>query len=1747
MNKFFLSEIKNSLKIGNLKFKITQQGFIKLTKKTLATYLIVSTVALSSGLIYLFSPTWFGSKVEAAWVDDDWGFRQEVPVTSTNGSAQSNVFISFSLDTATLITAGKLQSSCQDIRITTQAGEVLPYHVGRTNACNNAATTIDFLLTSFPDLKSTYYVYYGNPSAVSADAGAFSQSQASNYSVGTLGTEAKGPTPTLYWKMDEGQGSTLNNSGNASGSGAIPAFVQQGGNNGGDGSGANLTATVGTTTAGNSFIAAVTWDDSATTTVTMADSNSNSGWTAVTTKQVDVRHNQAMQIFYLPNIVTAGASHTVTATFSPSAAYRRLIVHEVSGLDTSGSVDQTAVVNNEAGTAVSVGPVTPTVNNEYIFATVVDDSGSQGWTAVLPFTERGYQPPADTTDMQTQDYVQTTAASISPSWTLSGTEDAMAQTATFKPATSPTGALNNTPTWQTEDMCVAGKCLYFDGANNENVSTPDNGALDFAASDNFTVSAWVKRDGASSAINYIITKASGATYTGYKLSMDASGDLCFAIRDGTNAEDSACTSAVDFDNDVWHFVSGVKAGTSSITLYVDGQQRAQDASIAATGTLANTGTFYAGVDLDGTSNEWLGYIDEVKVYRDNTARTAAQVKADFNAKSSKEGASGVLGTNTQNQPNALSNGLVGYWKMDESSGNAADSSGNSLTLTNNATATYTAGKFGNAGTFVAASSQYFSTATTISGVKTVSFWTNNASTTDEYINLIASTAYITSSSGTVSATGFTSPTIYVNGVINGTLTASVWNHVVVTTDTGINANAFEVGRGNGAYNNGKIDDTRVYNRALSASDVSQLYNFAPGPVGYWKLDESSWTVDCSTTSVADSSGNGFNGTACPTSTGPAGGGIGKYGKAGYFDGSDDYVNIADPSSGALDTTGGVSISAWVKPTNFSAIRGVVSKGATSCGTNCPYDVYIDTSGRVNFVRSSASTFYWTRTTSGITANTWTYITVSDDVATSTIRFYINGVAAAAGVVSGSYLTSTANASDVRIGIRADSATKMLGYIDDLRIYNYFRTPEQVFEDMNASHPAPGSPIGSAVGYWRFDEGYSTTANDSAEAASGSDNLTLNSASWTTAGKFGKAWNGTGSTWLSKSDDDEFDLGTADSATFTGWFKTDSANNPAAIEYLIAKGPTSAAGYAVYANTDGTICFGIDDDATWNPDVSSCTTTDYYDGTWHHFSAVRDVISDKIYIYIDALLKDSDTDSTSATLNNSSSFIVGDLTGSDDGNEFNGDLDEIKYYRSPLDVSQVALDYNRGQSQVLGAAGDNSGSAIRSQSQEYCVPGSSDTCTAPVGRWDLNEKSGSTTYDTTGNGFNGTITGAAWVPGKVGGALDFDGTDDIVTISDNATLRLTSAFTLSFWMKADVAPSTSRDTPVSKYQNYTFNWGEPDSNLQQACVYKDATDNDQVSKLSSTLSANTWYFITCVYDGINLKAYLNGNLEASNARNAPKSGTAFDLLIGDKGADSSYFPGLVDQVRIFNYARTASQVAYDYNQGEPVAHWRMDECQGTTTNDSSGNSNTGTLTVGATGTQTSAGSCTTSSTAWGNGATGKRNYSLNFDGTDDYVQVTDTANLRFDASTADFSLFAWVKRTTTGTEYIISKEDADDDGWRMQFNSSNQVLCSEDATDVTSTQTITDTSWYLVGCTIDRDGNGQVYIDGKSTGSAVSMGTDAMATTSNIRIATRSYTSTSYLNGQIDDVKIFNYSLTAKQVQQLYNGGTTRTGPVTGSP
>lgn len=292
------------------------------------------------------------------------------------------------------------------------------------------------------------------------------------------------------------------------------------------------------------------------------------------------------------------------------------------------------------------------------------------------------------------------------------------------------------PVIQTEELCFVGKCVKFDGSNDYVRKTYSSDTDLNPGTGSFTISAWIKHSSTISGTDVIVSRADGVNGVGYKLYMDSSGFICFGIDQtaGSFPVDSAC-STTSYADSKWHLIHGVKSTTSSITLYIDGKQIAQDASITATTIDGTNSPFYVGLDADATSNPWDGFIDEVKYY--NYAKSGSssnnQIATDYANRGSGDQVAASFGYGDTTQ--ALSSGLVGYWKMDETSNGASsvDSSGNTSTLTDVATSVQTAGKFANGTDFESGSTQYKyvadNTALSVTGDLTMSAWIKPESVT----------------------------------------------------------------------------------------------------------------------------------------------------------------------------------------------------------------------------------------------------------------------------------------------------------------------------------------------------------------------------------------------------------------------------------------------------------------------------------------------------------------------------------------------------------------------------------------------------------------------------------------------------------------------------------------------------------------------------------------------------------------------------------------------------------------------------------------------------------------------------------------------------------------------------------------------------------------------------------------------------------------------------------------------------------
>jgi hypothetical protein len=207
---------------------------------------------------------------------------------------------------------------------------------------------------------------------------------------------------------------------------------------------------------------------------------------------------------------------------------------------------------------------------------------------------------------------------------------------------------------------------------------------------------------------------------------------------------------------------------------------------------------------------------------------------------------------------------------------------------------------------------------------------------------------------------------------------------------------------------------------------------------------------------------------------------------------------------------------------------------------------------------------------------------------------------------------------------------------------------------------------------------------------------------------------------------------------------------------------------------------------------------------------------------------------------------------------------------------------------------------------------------PVAAYSFDEGSGSILHDLSGNGNNGIISNATWsTAGKYGDALKFSGAaNSLVTINDTPTLDLTNGMTLEAWVDPTSMSASSNgwsaavakehrnsSNPVS-YALYAAN-GSHSPPTAHILV----TNGDKGTQGGSQLSPNQWAYLTATYNGGTLRLYVNGTQVSSRNISGNIMETGDPLRIGGDLA-GQMFAGLIDNVRIYNYARTQAQILTD---------------------------------------------------------------------------------------------------------------------------------------------------------------------------------------------------------------------------------------------
>ncbi len=1482
-------------------------------------YLILGSVLLLAGIAAL-TIVLNTKKAEAAWFNSNWGYRQAITVTvSTNSSDINNLETLLTItNTNTLISAGKLQTNCKDLRFTSQTGTLLPYYID--SGCNTASAKVWVLVDKVPANTTTYtlYMYYGNPSVIAG-----TNPTKFNLFNGLVG----------YWPMNEAVNGWNNtsqevkdvsvNANNGTGvgyNGTQSPIAGKNGNAGvfvGGGSEyVTMSSVANQKPTGNFTISAWIKAPSYVGSMQIFQSFSAATHTSGIEFEIDADSNHAhkmelvsgnntgatqgtnWQSVYSNTTVDDNNWHFLTGTwdgaylnmyidgmFENKVAWPNAPAYEATSYELIG-YERDAPSTYNSGLSGNVDDLR--LYNRALSAIEIQNLYSNpGTLAFYPATDSN-----PTTSFASEEFSPGPIAY----WKF---DDGQGNIASNSANTNYIGALSGTtaPAWKTEDQCVSGKCLYFNGITS-NVSVASiSGQVQ-------TVSFWVKPATSSASLLQLNTTPGSDIYAS----------------SGTVLTDNITTPTA--------YVNAVQNGTLVANQWNHVEVTTPKGIIASAPIL---GKLWRGV-LNG-------YMDEVKFYY--YARSPTQVKADFTSRGSAKGAN-VLGIGTNNQYSALLNGLVGYWKMDEATwsgtlNEVVDSSGNGNNgtaqgPTNSKAYSGSPGKFGNAGQFDGVDNYVSANGISIgTNSFTLSAWIKTASAAN-YQSIISYEGTIRFrfqvSGGALDYGIYPSGGPFVEKNDSGyDLRDNKWHHVAVTFNRsglatsyvdGIAKGTLDISSASGvnltgwptnigfdswtasSYFPGSIDDVRIYNRALSTTDVQNLYNYAPGPVAYYNFEEGSGGT------VYDRSGYGNNGSWAGTLGSQWT--QGKYGWGGNFNGTDNYI---DTGSNAMvnNITGPITVSTWINYTGAVA-KGVVSKFEWSTGnhrswqlncvsTYCSFNVSPDGTSTNQVTLNSAGTLNY---------NQWYYITA--EYTGSQLQFYINGqLSGTTNYSSGLYKGTN----DVTIGSNNISEQFLQGKLDQVKIYNYAISQKQIIQDMNGgASTVGGSGNRSApVGYWKFDEGYGTTANNSGNGGAGLSGTLMGTTkpTWNQNGEFGKAltFDGTSSfVGIPNS----VGLNTLGSTfTISTWVKTTQKTNYATV--FNSEDNANNGWQMIAVNGDaGAWCTG-----SGNYDSGKSVA----DGKWHYWANVY--TGGNVTIYVDGNLINTYSCTPTNTSNNDTIGVESDLSNySILDNYFQGQIDEVKVYSYPLTSQEIRMDYNHGSGTVLGAYSNTLTQSL-------------------VGYWKMDECSGTTLSDSSGNGNTGTITigtgggsghqdsagtctdgtgNTAWNNGRVGkfnSSLNFDGIDDYVDVpSANFFSQSMTAVTVSAW----VYPKT-----LNTYNNVVYQSNFPITGKNGWLLFVDNTGvanfdvNQGTSQTSASSNAgavplNNWSLVTGSYDGNNIKIYVNGILKKSVALSSVTFNPITDMNIG--GA-TNYFTGQIDDVRIYNRALSLDEIQALYGNSQ----------------------------------------------------------------------------------------------------------------------------------------------------------------------------------------------------------------------------------------
>ncbi|HMJ34003.1 MAG TPA: LamG-like jellyroll fold domain-containing protein [Baekduia sp.] len=742
----------------------------------------------------------------------------------------------------------------------------------------------------------------------------------------------------------------------------------------------------------------------------------------------------------------------------------------------------------------------------------------------------------------------------------------------------------------------------------------------------------------------------------------------------------------------------------------------------------------------------------------------------------------------------------------------------------------------------------------------------------------------------------------------------------------------------------------------AATTYTATYTASPCPtytglVGQWGFDEASGTT------ATDGTGNGLNGSI----TGAVRSSTGKFGGALSFNGTSDVVSVADNAK--LDLTTGMTLEGWVNPTTLAGSwRTVGIKENTGA---LVYALYATNNTNMPSGHVSTPAESDTRGTGTVPLNAWTHLATTYDGAT--LKMYVNGTLASSKAVTGSMPNS---AGALRFGGNNVWGEYFSGRLDELRLYSRALTQAQIQSDMTAPVTCSGAPPAPVLSTSPASLSFSATSG-AADPASKTINVT-NTGGGTLSYTVGDDQPWLSASPVSGSAPGTITVSASVSGLAAGTYTanvtvTASGANGSPktipVTLTVAAAPaaptlTTSPSSLAFSGVSGAADPGSKTIDVTNTGGSTLSYTVAKDQPWLTVSPAGGTAPGTITVNasLNSLAAGTYTGNVTVTASGASgspktipvTFTVAappalGVTPStlaftamqgganpapqtvDVSNTGGGTLT----YTVTKDQSWLTVTPTSGTAPSTLTVGANSaglapgsytgtvavsapgaGGSPKTVSVALTINAAPPAPSGLVGAWGFDETSGTGVTDASGNGLNGTLTGATrTTTGKFGGALSFNGTSNWVTVADNAKLDLTTKITMEGWVNPTALGSTWRTVMIKEGASslvYSLYASEGTSKASGHVF----TSTEFDTRSTAGVALNTWTYLATTWDGATLRLYVNGTLVSSKPVTGTMPNSSGALRFGGNSVWGEWFRGQLDEIRVYNRALAQSEIQAD---------------------------------------------------------------------------------------------------------------------------------------------------------------------------------------------------------------------------------------------